>query len=94
MNKVEQFIATVRDSFIGSQEVYTRGSCLHFYKILKQVFPDAECWYDQDHILTRIDNRFYDITGQVSIFMDYEKIKEEDMPPPGLNKPFNIYKIK
>ena len=40
--KVEKFISTVRDSFVGSQRVYTNGSCYHFYLILKQVFEDAE----------------------------------------------------
>lgn len=42
MDKIESFIAKIRDSFIGSQQVYTEGSCYHFYLILKEVFPTAE----------------------------------------------------
>ena len=52
MINIENFIAKIRDSFIGSQQVYTEGSCYHFYLILKEVFIDAECWYDEDHVVT------------------------------------------
>ena len=65
MINIEEFIATIRDSFIGSQQVYTNGSCYHFYLILKKVFPNAVCWYDESHIVTEINGRFYDITGEV-----------------------------
>ena len=65
MANVESFIAKVRDSFIGSQQVYTEGSCYHFYLILKEVFPEAECWFDEDHVVTKIDGKFYDITGEI-----------------------------
>ena len=65
MINIEEFIATIRDSFIGSQQVYTNGSCYHFYLILKKVFPNAVCWYDESHIVTEINGKFYDITGEV-----------------------------
>lgn len=94
MNKVEKFIQVIRDSFIGSQQVYTEGSCYHFYKILKQVFPEAECWYNQDHIITKIDDEFYDITGKISVDYIYEKIEENDSPTSRLQRPFNIYNLK
>jgi len=92
MEKVEKFISTIRDSFIGSQQVYTEGSCYHFYLILKEVFPNAECWYDQDHVLTKIDGKFYDITGEVKLNSRMSKYKE--LPVYSLKAPYNIYKIK
>jgi hypothetical protein len=87
---VEEFIATIRDSFIGSQQVYTEGSCYHFYLILKKVFPNAEAYYDIDHILTKIDNRFYDITGEVKEVRQMYKL--ETLPDYSLKAPYNIYK--
>jgi hypothetical protein len=87
---VENFIATIRDSFIGSQQVYTEGSCYHFYLILKQVFPQAECWYDLDHVITKIDERFYDITGEVKANTQLNKF--ETLPTYSLKAPYNIYK--
>ena len=59
------FIQTIRNSFGGSVEVYTKGSCYQFYKILKQVFPQATAWYNIDHVITEINGKFYDITGRV-----------------------------
>ena len=89
-SNVEEFIATIRDSFIGSQEVYTHGSCYHFYLILKQVFHDAEPYYDMDHILTKIGDKYYDITGEVR--KDDVSTKFERLPSYSLKAPYNIYK--
>jgi hypothetical protein len=92
MPNVEEFIATVRDSFIGSQQVYTEGSCYHFYSILKQVFPQAIALFDNDHIVTEIDGKIYDITGEVR--RDVSMDKYERLPSYQLKAPFNIYKLK
>lgn len=89
---IEKFISTIRDSFIGSQQVYTEGSCYHFYLILKQVFPTAECWYDSDHVITKIENKFYDITGEVGKGLSMSKY--EELPSYSLKAPYNIYKNK
>ena len=90
MNKVERFISTVRDSFIGSQQVYTEGSCYHFYLILKEVFPEAEAYYDADHVITKIDGKFYDITGE--ILANTGMLKFDRLPSYSLKAPYNIYK--
>lgn len=90
MNKVEKFISTIRDSFIGSQQVYTEGSCYHFFLILKEVFPEAECYYDTYHVVTKIGDYFYDITGKV--IKSNESFKMENLPTYGLKAPYNIYK--
>ena len=92
MINIENFIAKIRDSFIGSQQVYTEGSCYHFYLILKEVFIDAECWYDEDHVVTKIDNKFYDITGEISKTDGLDKF--DRLPSYSLKSPYNIYKTK
>ena len=89
MINVEQFIARIRDSFIGAQHVYTEGSCYHFYLILKEVFPDAEAYYDGSHVLTKINGKFYDITGEVEPNNGMNKF--EKPASYGLKVPFNIY---
>lgn len=87
--KVEKFISTVRDSFVGSQRVYTSGSCYHFYLILKQVFEDAEPWYDGEHIISKINDKFYDISGEVS--KPNSAAPYEFVPGYWLKHPYNIY---
>lgn len=51
--------------------VFTRGGCYALHEILAGVFPKAEPWgsfyngrFDGEHVVTRIDGRFYDIIGQ------------------------------
>ena len=90
MSKIENFIATIRDSFIGSQQVYTEGSCYHFHLILKEVFPTAKPWYDMDHMITEIDGKYYDITGEVQLNSNMTRFEEP--PHYSLKAPFNIYK--
>lgn len=92
MNKVERFISRVRDSFIGCQQVYTEGSCYHFYLILKEVFHNAKPYFDEDHVVTKIGDKFYDITGEVRKDANLTKYKRK--PSYGLKSPFNIYKLK
>jgi len=35
------------------------------YELLKRVFDEAVPYYDRLHVITRIGDRFYDITGEV-----------------------------
>lgn len=90
-SNVESFIGKIRDSFIGSQQVYTEGSCYHFYLILKEVFPDAEPWYDNEHIVTKIGDKFYDITGEIRKD-ELDMFKYQRLPSYQLKAPYNIYK--
>lgn len=91
---IESFISKIRDSFIGSQQVYTEGSCYHFYLILKEVFPDAEAYYDNYHVVTKIGDKFYDITGEITIESDIKFSKFIEPANYGLKLPYNIYKNK
>ena len=88
--EIEKFIQTIRDSFIGSQQVYTEGSCYLFYLILKQVFPEAIAYYDADHVITKIGDKFYDITGEIKMNTGMREYKE--LPSYSLKAPYNIYK--
>lgn len=69
MNKVEKFIKEFK--FAYSQEleyVFLNGNCYHFAVILKDIYPEASLVYHEieGHYLTLIDNRLYDITGDVT----------------------------
>ncbi len=58
-------IEGIRNSFDSSVETYTRGKCYKFYLILKSIFPSAIAYYNSDHVITRIRDKYYDITGEV-----------------------------
>jgi hypothetical protein len=59
------FITFIRESHSGMIKIFTLGSCMNFHLILKFVFPEAVPYYDCNHIVTRIGDHFYDITGEV-----------------------------
>jgi hypothetical protein len=67
MVNILNFIKTIKDSFLGSEFVYTEGSCYKFFKILQSVFPNAEAYYNEFHTITKINNKFYDINGEYII---------------------------
>ncbi len=93
MPNILSFITSVRESFNGSVEVYTKGSCYQFFQILKTVFPDAIAYYDQNHVITLIDNKFYDITGEVKCTIYHKPLNEIEVKGTGLKENvFDIYK--
>lgn len=53
-----------------------RGTCFHVYRLLAEVFPGAEAYYDQQHVITKIGERFYDITGEVTPTPEYARMKD------------------
>jgi hypothetical protein len=67
-DRITAFIQSIRESFPDSVRVYTLGSCYRFYLILKNIYPAAEPYYNiiEGHVITKIDGRYYDITGEVS----------------------------
>lgn len=91
--EILKFIETIRHSFIGTEDVYMHGSCYHFYTILKAVFKDVVPYYNQDHVISKIDGRYYDILGEVVNDVDrYEIYYTETELGSGTKMPFNIYK--
>lgn len=52
---------------IGGQNwrKYMTGGCYQFYLKLKKRFPEAQAYYNSDHIIIKIDDYYYDATGQV-----------------------------
>ena len=64
------------------ESIYTSGSCLNFYLILRDRFSD-QCpvpYYNVDHVITFIGDRYYDITGEVK-FKEGEYLKLTDYYP-------------
>lgn len=62
------FINTLRESDRYIQNIYLSGGCYQLYLILKTIFPDATPYInaEKDHVVTKIDEQFYDITGIVT----------------------------
>jgi len=65
MKEVLEFIKLIRGSHTKMTAIFTEGSCYNFYLILKNKFPTAVAYYDSNHIITKIGDKFYDISGEV-----------------------------
>lgn len=77
--KVISLIKAIAQSFPDAPIIYQFGACYSFYKILKSVFPEAEAYEtkDNNHIVTKIGGRFYDVKGE-KFWNDGTKKTEHD----------------
>lgn len=65
MEKITNIIKILRESYPTIETIYKEGSCYYLYLLLKEIFPEAEPYYDQNHVITKIGENYYDITGRV-----------------------------
>lgn len=64
--KILDLIKAVREISPLMIRICKEGSCYRFFEVLKAVFPDAKPFYnDEMHVLTKIDGKYYDISGEV-----------------------------
>ena len=64
--EILNFISNIRNSHPLIKDIFLYGSCLNFFLILKSVYPNAIPYYNIDHVITKIDDTYYDITGVVN----------------------------
>ena len=66
---INKFLKELRDSSERIYSIYTKGSCYRLFSILSTIFPNAvPYWSDMDnHAITKIDNKFYDIGGEITL---------------------------
>jgi hypothetical protein len=58
-------IYLIRNSHPEMVNIFTNGGCMNFFLILRSIYPQATPWYDNNHVITEIDGKFFDIKGQV-----------------------------
>lgn len=87
--EVLKFISLIRKTFGRYED--TSGGCYKFYLILKTTFPDAIGYYNDDHVITKIGDSFFDIDGMVKPAYNYLPIGGNDYPEEWVEKQFNEY---
>ena len=55
---------------------YTNGGCYGFFKKLKKEFPEAEGYYDSKHVITKIEDKFFDVTGEIEKSLKHISIEK------------------
>jgi hypothetical protein len=76
-------IEALRGSDNYIEAIFTQGGCYQFHLFLKTLYPNAKPMLseDKEHVVSLIDGRYYDITGEVNEFyepMTPAEIKEAE----------------
>ena len=73
---IVEFLKELKSSYHKNEMVYTEGSCFRLYSMLKAIYPKAKPFYSilEGHWITEIDDKFYDINGEIN--SDFAQQKE------------------
>lgn len=74
--QILSFLQELKNSHPEMAAIFTQGSCMNLFCILRVLHPSAECYYNSDHVITKIDGQYYDINGVVRKTEDYIKFTE------------------
>jgi hypothetical protein len=74
-----KIIAAIRIGIKNSETRFQKGGCFQLFLILKELYSDAEAWYDGSHVYTKIGDAFYDINGVHNLPKDAYKLVYEPM---------------
>lgn len=81
--KLLDFIAEIRESFYGAEYVYKNGSCFKLADLLRKMYG-GEVVDLRGHCVLRLDNKLYDITGELELTDDLD-ISQLDLEPASIN---------
>ena len=64
---IETLIENLRQTDPHIETIYTHGGCFRFHLFIRNLVGKGEAWINKehDHVITRIDEKYYDITGEV-----------------------------
>jgi len=63
--EILNFISILRQAHPEMERIFSNGACFYLYLLLKKAYPEAVAYYDNNHVITKIGNKYYDITGSV-----------------------------
>lgn len=75
-SRILNLITLIRESHSKMEDIFTKGSCLNFFCILHSIYPEAQPWFNIDHIISEIDGKFYDVTGEIKDVTGYQRYTE------------------
>lgn len=47
-------------------DIFLKGKCYLFALMLRTMLQDGELVYDGNHVALKVNNKFYDVTGEIS----------------------------
>lgn len=68
--------AQLKKNFMLVERNVSEHSCMAHHLILKAYYPEAECWFNVDHVISKVGEKFYDRTGEVTETDNFRPITE------------------
>lgn len=80
-NEIIKFIEDFKSRGSGLEEVFLDGYCYYFAVILKERFNFLTIIYDpiKSHFITKFQDRYYDITGEITHNLDISNLIRWDL---------------
>ncbi len=74
-------VNSLRETDRYIESIFMQGGCYRFHLFLKNIFPVATPFIhkDKDHIISKIDNQFFDIKGIVENKNEYSPLKKSEL---------------
>lgn len=76
-----KLIKALRSTDPYIKDIFTRGGCYRFFLFLKKLFPEAQSYINKDknHVATLINDRLYDITGEIEDHTGWRRMTKQDI---------------
>ena len=77
---MEKFLLNLRNTDKYIEMIYLNGGCYKLHILLKTIYNGCEAFINKnkDHVITKYNGKYYDITGEVSGNL-YDPITESDI---------------
>lgn len=78
---IEEFIKELRSTDEYIRTIYLNGGCYKFYILLSKMYKNIIPYIsnENDHIISRYKDRYYDIDGEVKNIKGYRELNESDI---------------
>jgi hypothetical protein len=80
--RITNFILELNKSDEYIHHIFTKGGCYKFHILLSKMFKKCTPYIskDENHVITRINGRYYDITGEVTDLDGYTFLGKRRIP--------------
>lgn len=78
---IEEFIKELRSTDEYIRIIYLNGGCYKFHKLLSKMYKNIIPYIsnENNHIISRYKDRYYDIDGEVKNVKGYRELNESDI---------------
>lgn len=77
--RIGEILSRLRETHPDMARIFTEGGCFQLFLILDAIHPGAECWYDGNHVYTKLFGYWWDINGRYDEKPEYAEIIDPEV---------------